>query len=96
MLAVIHHINSPKLKPYPSGVIEMAKNKIRQQEASMLNVVTGSLTQDKRLQVVDALYSIYNSDTFLQKYNEMICEGINKAFQTEFKNLSQAEEALFI
>ena len=30
MLAVIHHINSPKLKPYPSGVIEMAKNKIRQ------------------------------------------------------------------
>ena len=36
MLAVIHHINSPKLKEYPSDVIGMAKNKIKQKEADML------------------------------------------------------------
>ena len=96
MLAVIHHINSPKLKQYPSDVIGMAKNKIKQKEADMLTVVDDNLKNDERLQVVDALYSMYTGDIFLQKYNECLCEGINKAFDRQYKTITDADKGLFM
>ena len=42
-IAVIHHINSNRLDPYPGRVIDIAKNKIAQKEASLLNIVSVSL-----------------------------------------------------